>query len=258
MSGKNFFLFGVGDAIFIPTRDADGVSIAVPTPIQLESCTDIGIEKKGDAKKHEGKFQYSLASAMAKRSIEVSLTCNIHNAKSLSVSTNEAVSQSFVSMFVPTTATALAATVTIAPPASGVFKNDMGVRFEVGGDQLVRVASAPAAGQYSLVEATGVYTFAAADVAANLKAYIKYTYTTATGGSSVAEYNRLQGAMPEYSLVMTSGKYRGVQMLFEAPIVSVKDVSQPFKNGDYMAQKITVDVLANMDTGHVFTTNIPI
>jgi hypothetical protein len=80
----------------------------------------------------------------------------------------------------------------------------------------------------------------------------------ATGGSSTAEYNRLQGEAPEYSLILTSGTYRGVTAMFDAPIVLVKDISNPFKNGDYLAQKITVDVLANPSTGHVFTSNIPL
>ena len=254
MSGLNFFIFGTGDAIFIPRRDADGVSVAVPTPIEMPSCTDIGIEKKGEAKKHEGKYQYSLASAMAKRSIEVSLTCNIHSAKSLAISTNEAVAASYSQLYSPQTATAIPATpftITPTPPNSGTFKEDMGVRFEDTGEQLTRVASAPATGQYSV--SNGVYTFAAADT--GKKVFIKFTYSVATGGSSVSEYNRLQGAMPEYSLVITGGLYRGVQPMFEAPIVAVKDVSLPFKNGDYMAQKVTVDVLANPNTGLVFTSN---
>jgi hypothetical protein len=129
----------------------------------------------------------------------------------------------------------------------------MGVSFDTG-EQLTRVASAPIAGQYSV--AAGVYTFAAADAAKAV--YIKYTYAVASGGSSTASYNRLQGEAPEYQLILTSGTYRGVTCMFEAPIVTVKDTSMPFKNGDFMAQKITVDVLANPITGHVFTSNIPL
>jgi hypothetical protein len=256
MSNKEFILFGTGDAIFVPKRDANGAVIAVPTPVNLASCTDIGIEKKGTAKMHEGKYQYSIASAIAKRSIEISLTCNVHSAKSMGLSTNEDVLESYDALHSPKTATAIPATpftITPTPPASGTFKNDMGVFWEDGG-QLVRVASAPVAGQYSM--AAGVYTFAAADTLK--KVFIKYTYSVATGGSSTAEYNRLQGEAPEYSLILTSGTYRGVTAMFDAPIVLVKDISNPFKNGDYMAQKITVDVLANPSTGHVFTSNIPL
>lgn len=256
MSSKEFILFGTGSAIFIPKRDADGNAIAVPTPIELPSCIDIGIEKKGEAKKHEGKFQYSIASAISKRSIEISLTCNMHSAKSLTVSTNEDVLASYDALYSPSVAVAIPATpftVTPTPPASGTFKTDMGVRFDTG-EQLTRVASAPITGQYSL--SGGVYLFALADVAKNV--YIKYTYSVAAGGSSVASYNRLQGEAPEYSLILTSGTYRGVTCLFDAPMVTVKDTSTPFKNGDYMAQKITCDVLANPVTGHVFTSNIPL
>lgn len=256
MSGKEFILFGSGEAIFIPTRDADGNAITVPTPIELPSCIDIGIEKKGEAKKHEGKYQYSIASAISKRSIEISLTCNAHSARSLTVSTNEDVLASYDALHSPNTATAIPATpfqITPTPPSSGTFKADMGVRFSTG-EQLTRVASSPTTGQYSV--SAGVYTFAAADT--GLSVYIKYTYSVASGGSSTAAYNRLQGEAPEYQLILTSGTYRGVTCMFDAPMVTVKDTSMPFKNGDYMAQKITVDVLANPITGHVFTSNIPI
>ena len=253
---KEFILFGTGDAIFIPRRDAEGVAIAVPTPVSLSSCTDIGIEKKGTSKMHEGKYQYSIASAIAKRSIEISLTCNVHSAKSLTLSTNENALANYDALYSPKTATAIPATpftITPTPPASGTFKNDMGVIFDTG-EQLTRVASAPITGQYSM--AAGVYTFAAADTLKNV--YIKYTYSVATGGSSIAEHNRLQGEAPEYSLIVTSGTYRGVSVMFDAPIVTIKDTSQPFKHGDYLAQKITLDVLANPTTGLVFTSNIPL
>src|SRR5262249_17470733 len=50
-------------------------------------------------------------------------------------------------------------TVTITPPASGVFAADCGVQYQATGAPLQRVASVSAIGQYSVNEATGVYTF---------------------------------------------------------------------------------------------------
>jgi hypothetical protein len=52
-----------------------------------------------------------------------------------------------------------------------IFK-DTGVRLE-------RVAAAPATGEYSVDQATGIYTFAAADK--KLGVVISYIYTVATG-----------------------------------------------------------------------------
>lgn len=63
-------------------------------------------------------------------------------------------------------------TVTASAPL-GTFVSDIGVTKVSDGTVLVKVASAPAAGQYS-VDALGVYTFAAAD--ANLAVLISYAY----------------------------------------------------------------------------------
>lgn len=62
---------------------------------------------------------------------------------------------------------------TVTVTNSATFAQDGGVSF-VGGAALVLAASAPAAGQYSFVAATGVYTFNAADQGKSIA--ITYTY----------------------------------------------------------------------------------
>lgn len=69
--------------------------------------------------------------------------------------------------------------ITVANGAT--FADDLGVVGVVSGTPLLRVASAPATGQYSVNTVTGVYTFAAADTTLAMK--ISYTYTT-TGGNT--------------------------------------------------------------------------
>jgi hypothetical protein len=80
---------------------------------------------------------------------------------------------------------------------SALFFEDMGVVFSATGVPLVRVASAPTTGQYSV--AAGVYLFAAADT--TLGVFIDYTYTPASGGLTTTINNLLSGTTPTFVAV---------------------------------------------------------
>jgi hypothetical protein len=247
--------FGTGGVILIPRRDANGDLIVIPTPTEMKSCMDFSIDAKSDVKTLEGQTQYTLAAAVGKRSIDVSFTHNIHTASSMNVQGAENVTTGQKKIYTeaaPFTVPATPFTDTVTPPSSGTFSTDLGVYYgDTGGAdagvQLVRVASAPTVGQYS-VSAGGLYTFAAADTGKPI--YRKYLYATATG-KSFTMMNRVQGMSPEYSAIITSGSYRGVTVTFEFPAVIIKDQSLPFKNGDFMASKVALQVMANPITGVV-------
>jgi hypothetical protein len=98
-------------------------------------------------------------------------------------------------------------TVTIAPPNSGVYVADMGVWYANTGKYLTAVASGPTIGQYSVVPATGVYTFASGDSAASVN--ISYTYTVTTG-SQIAITGSLLGVAPTFMAVFR-GSYLTLQ-----------------------------------------------
>ncbi len=249
--------FGAGGVILIPKRDASGELVAVPTPVQMKSCMDFNIDAKSDVKMLEGQMQYSLAAAVGKRSIDVSFTHNIHSPDSMNVQGAENVVSGQKKIYTETTPFVIPITPftdTVTPPSTGVFVSDLGVYYgDTGGVeaglQLMRVSSAPAAGQYS-VSNLGLYTFAAADVGKPV--YRKYFYSVTTG-KSFTMLNRVQGMSPEYSAIITSGSYRGVTVTFEFPSVVIKDQSLPFKNGDFMASKVQLQVMANPITNVVGT-----
>src|SRR5258705_663829 len=88
--------------------------------------------------------------------------------------------------------------VTVANAAN--FATDLGVYNAVTGIPYVRVASAPATGQYS-VSAGGVYTFAAADTGQTLK--LSYPYATAGSGETITISNPLMGVAPTFKTVAT-------------------------------------------------------
>jgi len=89
-------------------------------------------------------------------------------------------------------------TITVANAAN--FSQDLGVRYAASGIALTRVASAPAAGEYS--EASGVYTFNAADNATAM--LIDYLYTSATGGSRISLGGKSIGQTPKFKGIFST------------------------------------------------------
>jgi hypothetical protein len=79
-------------------------------------------------------------------------------------------------------------TVTVAGSAS--WESDLGVLYATTGQPFKRVASAPAAGEYSV--ASGVYTFAAGDASAAV--LISYAKTASSAGTKTTITNQVLGS----------------------------------------------------------------
>lgn len=131
-------------------------------------------------------------------------------------------------------------TITVANAAS--FVKDLGVNIAATGVPMTRVASAPAAGQYSVNEATGVYTFAAAD--ASKAVIISYNYNTASGASKVTLVNQLQGAAPTFQMTLAES--------FDSKVVNVTlnacvagKLSLPLKNQDFTVPNLEFQAYAD-------------
>ncbi len=120
----------------------------------------------------------------------------------------QAVTGTTVTLSANTTASIPSATsITFGPSITvanaATFGQDLGVVNVTTGVQLSRVASAPATGQYAVVN--GSYTFATADVGGLV--VISYTYTKTTG-ASFTYYAQKMGARPSFQMVL-SQPYRG-------------------------------------------------
>lgn len=83
---------------------------------------------------------------------------------------------------------------------SATFTEDLGVIDVLTGNNLKKVASAPATGQYSV--SAGVYTFAAADTGKAV--LISYRYTISGSGQKMTITNGLLGSAPVFSCVLES------------------------------------------------------
>lgn len=89
-------------------------------------------------------------------------------------------------------------TITIAPPGSGTFGKNLGVKYVATNVPLVQVASAPATGQYSVTGA--VFTFAAADD--GLSVSFDYSYSITTAGQTVTMTNQPMGKTGNFTSVI--------------------------------------------------------
>jgi hypothetical protein len=97
---------------------------------------------------------------------------------------------------------------TVTVVNSATYVEDFEVKYASTGLPFIKVASAPAIGQYSV--AAGVFTFAAAD--ANAPVLISYTYTVSASGQKVSLTQQLVGAAPVFSLVLGGGYGQGAKI----------------------------------------------
>lgn len=119
------------------------------------------------------------------------------------------------------------ATVTLTNAAT--FVEDLGVAFVLTGIQLVRVATAPATGQYA-VSAGGDYTFAAADEAKEV--LVSYSYQVASSGKTIEIVNQLAGEAPTFSAIFFN-KFQGGTIYLKLNAVVSENLDLAFKSGDF-------------------------
>jgi hypothetical protein len=119
------------------------------------------------------------------------------------------------------------------------FQTDLGVSFAASGLPLVWVASAPAAGQYTV--SAGAYGFASAD--AGLAVLLNYGYS-ATAGSEIAIVNPRMGFTPVFSALF-SQPFQGRQANFRLNACCSSKLSFPTKQDDWAIPEIDFEVSAD-------------
>ena len=142
-------------------------------------------------------------------------------------------------------------TITVAQAAT--FDADLGVLYGLTNLPLQKVASGPAAGQYSVNASTGVYTFASAD--ANAAVLISYTYLSSMVGQTLVINNQLIGTTPTFQLDYATNN-QGSQMCIRAYSCIGDKLSLAYKLEDFMMPALDFDIYAN-STGKVFSFSFP-
>jgi hypothetical protein len=198
--------YGFGSGVLFGVR----TDVSTATPVQFGALQDVSVDIQFNIKELYGQSQFPLAVARS--------TAKITGKAKLARIIGRSFNDLFFGQDMTAGQTLMAFqeagavpaatpwTVTVANAAG--FIADFGVINAGNGLALVKVASAPAAGQYA-VDA-GVYTFAAAD--ANLGVLLSYSYapTVNTAGQTIAIANQLIGSAPQFKCVL-NGNYQQKQ-----------------------------------------------
>jgi len=224
-------LYGVPVAGNLPTN---------PTPYKFGILQEASIEFKGDLKKLFGQRQFPVSKARGKIDVTGKAKIAAYDPNMVNQLFFAQTSTGGIQMIADNESQVIPGTpyqVTVTNVA-GVPITDYGVIFGSGakvGQQLTRVASSPATGQYSVNTATGVYTFAAADT--TLTVLISYTYASGSRGSTITLANQLQGYAPELQMLFYN-LFRSKLLAIQLNNVTLGTFTFPSKQEDYWMSDI--------------------
>lgn len=197
--------FGTGYLWGTPLTDATNTTITTPTPVMFGEIQDVSIDISFDAKELYGQVQFPLAIRRGKGKIAGKAKFARLNGLLLnSLFFGQTTSASSVLAFADTVGALIPSTpfqITPTVPGSGTWSADLGVK-DSNGNPMTAVASGPTTGQYSV--ATGIYTFAVADVGKTV--FISYRYTaTSTASKTSIVTNQIMGSTPTFRADFVNG-----------------------------------------------------
>lgn len=242
--------FGSGKLVAVPTNLADGSVVANATPVILGTMQDVSVDLSVETKELYGSKRYAIAVGQGKGKTEIkakyaeingAILGSLFFGKAPVAGVKAAVFDSPASI-----PSGSPYTLTVTPPGTGgAFVGDLGVVFTslvIGGEQqLTRVASAPAAGQYSVSNA-GVYTFASADQGKSIA--ISYEYSATAGGQIFNLTNETMGYTPSFSMLLQNSYDAKTMVLKFERCVSGK-LSLPLKADDFAVYDFEASAFAN-------------
>lgn len=241
-------LFGSGTLVAKPVS---GNMAANPTPMVVGILQDCNVEISREIKELYGQNQMPVAIAPAKHKFTAKAKFAAIFGKQwtdLVFGQTTSAAYNAANLGFPVAIPATPFQVTIAPPNAGTFVEDQGVVDNATGNPMTKVASGPVTMQYSVNEATGVYTFAAADTTKTV--LISYIYTVSAGGVKMTFVNQIMGFGPifEANLIVQYNNQAAVLRIFNC--VASK-ISLPTKNDDFVIPDFEFAAFANA-AGNVF------
>lgn len=229
--------FGSGEVFAQMIQDSYGNPVTTPTPIRIAGLQELSIDFAGELKEFFGQNRYALATAMGKVKVNGKMKGALINGQALNTLFfgDKFATGTMKAVHADTSGQSISASVTVTPPNSGTFVDDLGV---VGSDgtTFIKVSGSPSAGQYSVTSA-GVYTFNTADNGKH--AYISYSYNyTLASAKKITLNNMAMGNTPSIKLQYLSS-YKGKRALLELEsITSTKLGLFHTKNDDFSVPEI--------------------
>lgn len=247
-------MFGAGNMYVTQLIDAYGNAPAVLKPYPLLVMQEAMLDDTSQIKKLFG--QNGRAFAIARG--ETTTTLKVKNARVLlnvwnAIYYGQTLNAGLLTAYTDQTGSVVPSTpfqITVVPPNSGVYTDDLGVLEGTTGNPLVKVASAPITGQYSVNVGTGVYTFAAADT--GLTRYINYQYTVsgASAGNKITVRNLPMGGAPTFRARLTV-LYQGKNIHLDCRNCVATKFTLPFKNTDFAVPELDFE-LQDDGAGNVY------
>lgn len=241
------YIFGAGTIWATPLQDAFGNNITNGTPLQLAVCQEISMDESFETKKLYGQNQFPVDAGRGKGSLSVKAKFAQVNALTVSsLYFGQTLSTGLDSYKFDVTGAVIPATpfqITPTVPNSGTWAGDCGVR-DSNGRPMVKVASAPATGQYSV--AAGVYTFAAADTGKQMFISFRYTATAVQvpGSGKMTVQNVPMGAAPVVQLDVFFQK-NGKDFATRYPQAISSKLSWQSKLDDYLVPELNFECFAD-------------
>jgi hypothetical protein len=174
--------------------------IANSTPQLFGTLQDVSVEFSASTKQLFGQNQFAVMVARGQAKISCkakmgSLSANLFN----SLYFGGTMSSGSTAMAISEAGAIPASTAyTVTVSNSATFLSDEGAFYVSTGVPFIKVAGAPAVGQYSV--SAGVYTFAAADASAAV--LISYSYGVAASGQKITVTNQPVGSNPVFSAAL--------------------------------------------------------
>ena len=174
--------------------------IANATPIKFGALQEVNLEFSANTKELYGGSQFPIAVARGTGKITGKAKAAIQGAVFADLFFGVTRATGYTQVAITEAGAVPASTpwqITVANSAN--FVADLEVTYAATGLPLTKVASAPAAGQYSVT--AGVYTFNTAD--AGKAVLISYSYTTAAAGQTINITNQALGVQPVFAVTLS-------------------------------------------------------
>jgi hypothetical protein len=236
-------LFGPGTAIL---RRTDGGDL---TPFNVGYVNELSIDMSFDSKQLYGQNQFPLVVARGTAKTSGKIKAATRSGRALNMLLGGTWTTGTQYGLTQTAATAIPATpfqITPVVPNSGTFDHDCGVVNAATGEPFNLVASGPVAGQYSVNNSTGTYTFSSADnvSAISVKISLVYKWTTGATGQFQIIQNNLIGTTPTFQLDYSTILYGAEYLITLYACIMSKD-SLSHKVSDFAMPEYDMEFFSN-------------
>ena len=226
--------FNVPKVVITPVLDINGNLVTNPTPLMIEGIQSFDLMMKGSIKELMVDKQFSIAAARGDQSLNgklkgaktsVELIHTMYSGQGYSTATAAR------KLLAKQTGTVTTNAIVVGPTGTGIATGtgntvleDMGVvtQFDT---PMLRVATAPNAGEYTVAIASGVatYTFNAAEISAGLVPYVSVVHTIGTAATGTVHrtlnINNLQGGQTPVIKLTVYATFEGKGLLLTMPWV---------------------------------------